>query len=571
MQRHGVIRVAAGIVVVIALLAAGLFLDLRNHGLAWNVFWSLTGEEEPFAQIRGVVEWFGNATRVMPQTDRYVPIDHVGMSPYGINTFLQLEADPAVRERSIQMIADAGFKWIRQQFPWEDIEIHGRGDFDDRRNESSIGIVSAWDKYDQIVNLAGQYEISIQARVDTPPAWTRANPDEGTLAPPDDWEDYYTFLRTVAERYKGKILDYQIWNEPNIRPEWGNNPVNPEEYTAVLCRAYQVLKSVDPNIVVHSAALSPTVALTDVDLSDLIFLQRMYDAGAKGCFDVMSAQGYGFYSGPTDQRLRATTLNFARPLYIRDIMVANGDASTPMWISEAAWNPVDEPDVPDIPGKENFGSVTEAQAARYMPLAYQRAEQEWNWIGVIMYWYWKRPDEHERDQPMYYFRMVNPDMTPQPIYDSMKDYIAGELPILYGGVHQADDRFITASGTEVSAAGAQFGTALQTEKVSFTAQGTDILARWSGAFLLRATIDGEPVAFEPEPDADGWTTSIIEQSSVAETHTITLDADQSFLFDSVAVYDRTLDNLLPPVVTIGTVLVVSAGLLIGGWLRGRRE
>ena len=31
------------------------------------------------------------------------------------------------------MAAAAGYHWLRQEFPWEDIEIHGKGDFEDRR------------------------------------------------------------------------------------------------------------------------------------------------------------------------------------------------------------------------------------------------------------------------------------------------------------------------------------------------------------------------------------------------------------------------------------------------------
>ena len=33
------------------------------------------------------------------------------------------------------MAAQAGFKWLRQEFPWEDIEIHGKGDYEDRRHD----------------------------------------------------------------------------------------------------------------------------------------------------------------------------------------------------------------------------------------------------------------------------------------------------------------------------------------------------------------------------------------------------------------------------------------------------
>src|SRR5690606_28650252 len=158
--------------------------------------------------------------------------------------------------------------------------------------------------------------------------------------------DYDNYATAVAARYRGRIQHYQIWNEPNIFPEWGANAVNPEAYTEMLCRTYAALKAVDPDIVVIAGALSPTLSLTPTNLNEFIYLQRMYDAGAAACFDVMSVQGYGFYSSPTDQRLRTTTLNYGRHTYVRDIMVANGDAEKSIWISEAAWNPVNAPDVP---------------------------------------------------------------------------------------------------------------------------------------------------------------------------------------------------------------------------------
>jgi len=570
---------------VIAVAGGLLWLDLANRGLAWRALWSLTGEEAPLAQVRGGVEWLGNLTRAMPDTEPLAPVNHVHDVPYGVNTFLQLEADPAVRERSIQMIADAGIGWIRQQFPWEDIEIHARGDFDDRRNVEAIGVVSAWDKYDQIVGLADAYGVRIQARVDTPPAWTRADPDEGTLAPPDDWEDYYTFLRITAERYRGRITHYQIWNEPNIYPEWGNNPVDPEGYAAVLCRAYAVLKAVDPAIVVHAAALSPTVALTGRDLSDLIYFQRMVQAGVSGCFDVMSVQGYGFFSGPTDQRLRAMTLNFARVQYIRDIMVASGDSDVPIWISEAGWNPVDEPDVPDgIPGKENFGAVTQAQAAEYMPLAYARAAREWNWVGAIMIWHWKRPDESERNLPFYYFRMVEPDFTPMPIYAAMREYIAAEPPLLYSGAHQANHRFIERIMSRIAppppddgleaTEGAQFGTARRGELFQFTTFGTHTLVRWRGApgesLEVRESSDtSAALTLQPRPDADGWTTSIVYGSLIAEEHTFILQGSVNLLLDSVIVYDRTGLQVIPIAAAVGMVIAFEIALIAVLALRRR--
>ncbi|MBL8165530.1 MAG: hypothetical protein JNJ61_26340 [Anaerolineae bacterium] len=584
------IRRLLPILVLLVLAAAALSFDLANRGAAWRWFWSLTGEEEPFAQVRGMVEYAGNFIRPQPRTAALTAINHTDVPPYGINTFLQQEVEIAKRERTLAMIAEAGFSMIRQQFPWEDIEIHARGDFSDRRNDlNGDGViderdaVSAWDKYDNIVALAEQYGITIQARLDNPPAWTHADPAIGSFAPPDDLQDYINFAVAVAERYRGRIRYYQIWNEPNIYPEWGEQPVSPEGYTEMLCRTYAALKAVDPAIVVISGPLSPTVSLTDRNLSDFIFLERMYVAGAGACFDVMSAQGYGFFSGPTDRRMRPMTLNFARHLYIRDIMVAHGDAAKPIWISEAAWNP--QPEDPSIVTSQygNFGIVTEEQAGRYMPLGYQRAQEEWPWIGNISYWFFKRAADYERNQAFYYFRMVEPDFTPLPVYDAMKQYITTQQPVLFPGVHQAEDWAIERpQDAELhTIPAASFGQALTTPSVAFRAQGSDLIVRWrsengSQMAVNWAALDaagelvGLPIVAALVPSTPGaWNETHLRLPAYGR-YLINLDfaVDDNVFegdLDWVLVADRSYENTFPMlaavVIGVGFALVVLLGAL----------
>src|SRR5690606_4732503 len=118
------------------------------------------------------------------------------------------------------------------------------------------------------------------------------------------------FAVAVATRYKGQIFHYQIWNEPNLYPEWGEQNINPAAYAELLCRTHDALKAVDPNIVILTGAIGPTIDLTGRSAYDVLFLQKFYDAGGGECFDVLTAQGYGLSSGPTDRRLRHVTVNY---------------------------------------------------------------------------------------------------------------------------------------------------------------------------------------------------------------------------------------------------------------------
>ncbi len=404
-----------------------------SAGMSWA--YEVTGEENPLARLRGVLHYLTNPLRPAPQLAPDVPIASTDDPPFGVNTFLEQEAEPEKRERTVRMIAEAGFRWIRQEFPWADIEIHGKGDFEDRRH---IPYRSAWEKYDHIVDLAERYGLRLIVRLTSPPAWSRRDGEaRGAFAPPDNPEDFADFAEAVARRYRGRVFHYQIWNEPNIAPEWGSCPtcaVDPEAYTDLLCRVYRRLKAVDPRIVVIAGALAPTLSLNPYPpngINDVVFLERMYRAGAGACFDALSVQGYGLWSGPTDRRLRPYVININRALYIRDVMVRHGDAHKPIYIAEMGWNAV-----PDGVGDKRFGQVTEEQKARYLVEAFERIRREWPWVAVASVWFFKRASDRERDQSFYYFSIVQPDFTPLPAYEALKAYLR-QPPRMDPGVHTA--------------------------------------------------------------------------------------------------------------------------------------
>jgi hypothetical protein len=489
--------------IVSAVLAASLLLCPALAALSTMASETLrdwTGEQKLIEQIKGLGALALIYLERPPLDVRpYVPIPHAGLNPYGINTFLEQEVDDWKIHRTLRLISAAGFTWIRQEFPWEDIEIEGKGIFLDRRHGQEV---PSWQKYDHIVELAQEYGVNIIARLDNPPAWSRAEGDEaGTLAPPDDYSDYGDFVYAVVKRYKGRIKYYQIWNEPNIYPEWGEGAVNPEAYTELLKVGYTRAKEADPDCVILSAGLAPTTEQTERNLEDLVFLQRMYDAGAGGYFDILSVQGYGLWNGPTDRRAYPDRANFSRVLLIRELMVRNGDAHKPIWASEVGWNALPR----DFDGFPYYGRVSERLQAEYAAGAYERAEREWPWMGMMSYWFFKRPSDHEKDQAFYYFRMMEPDFYPYPVYFALKEQ-ATSPPILGLGYHQENHWALRYDGhwqevsDEQAVLGAYRASNQPGDSVTFTFWGTDLSLvpadnKWSGS--LEVTVDGRRSTLDP--------------------------------------------------------------------------
>ena len=390
---------------------------------------TLTGEDNRLSQLRVGYNLVLEAFRPPLTLAADVPIDYHGAPTAwpGVNTFLHQEVEPAKRAQQLKLIKEAGFAWIRQPIPWYDLEVAAKGIFTDTRNNQAV---DAWAKYDNILALTEQYSLTLVARLEAPPQWAHQGyADLGTLGPPADRADFADYAGAVAQRYKGRIHFYQIWNEPNIYPEWGNQRANPEDYAKLLCLAHDRIKQIDPSAVVIAAALAPTIAqdgggYPGGGLNDLVFFERMYAAGAGACFDIAAAQGYGLFSAPEDKRASPLYLNVARHLFMRDIMVRHGDARKPIWLAEVNWNALPA-DPTGIAGYGSFGLVTRDQQAAYVPRVFERAKREWPWIGGVGVWYFKDASDSAKNQAVYYFRMLEPDFTPLPLYDALKRYLTG--------------------------------------------------------------------------------------------------------------------------------------------------
>ena len=424
-------------------------------------------------------------------TPRVRTIPDTDVNPYGANFFLEREVEAWKIEKTLEMAREAGIVWAKQQFPWSEIQPK-RGRFN-------------WDKYDYIVERCEAHGLQIVARLDRPPDWSRQD-NSYKQRPPDDYEDYGNFVHAFVTHYRGRIRHIQVWNEPNIWTEWGNQAPDPAAYTRLLKIAYQRAKQADPNVRVLSAPLAMNTEHGPRNLSELDYLQGMYDAGAADYFDILSANPFGF-DEPPDAPASLDKLNFARVTFQREIMVRNDDGNKAVWFNEYGWNaaPADFDEDRLI-----WKRVTEEQQAQYTIQGLHLARTNWDWAGVSCYWYFRQVGDIPPEAPEYYFRMVDVDFVPRLVYHSLKE-VAPAVRVAGPGLVQESNPAITTAGNwqSITARQASAGAYLVSETpgsaltLTFAGGSVDLITtRTPQAGILYVTVDGSPVPDLPR-DARG--------------------------------------------------------------------
>jgi len=505
-------------------------------------------------------------------------IPNTDVNPFGANFFFAREVEPWKRERTVQMAEEAGLGWAKLQFSWAEIEPQRKGEFVD-----PVSRESSWAKFDRIVDLCREHNLRVIARLDRAPAWARV-PDTRPETPPADLQDYGDFVYAFVDHFRGRVQYIQIWNEPNIYPEWGEQAIDPEGYVEMLRVAYQRAKEADPNVQVLSAPLAVTLGEPHPEpgkwrsMPDPEFLQAMYDAGAADLFDILAANAFGFDLPPEDPP-DADVLNFRRVELLRAIMEDNGDAGKAVWFNEYGWNAA-----PEEFGEEAlvWKRVSEEKQAEYTLQGVAWGREQWSWAGVFNIWYFRQTgSQYPPGDATYYFRMVDVDFTPRRVYDAVHD-AAGALFVAPAGhfeeTHPAVVADVAWSGAiEEDASGRGL---LQSSdpgaSLTFTFRGHSVgLIAWRGnqAGQLLVTLDGHNVAGLPVDDSgrsyldlraesDQWQARLpIAQSLAGDQHVVRLTVSE------VSPGKCTIDAFevnagQPPAFPTGPVAGLGAGLLL---------
>ncbi len=209
-------------------------------------------------------------------------------------------------DRIVELAAEAGISWSREEFHWEWIEP-----------EQGVQDADVLGRYDRSVSLLRSRDISILGLLayDTP--WSA-----GENAPATEAQrgDYARFASSMVARYRDSVHYWEVWNEPNLNHFWKPKADAPA-YAALLRTTHAAIKQADP------AALVVGCATSGVDLD---FIRAVLDAGGGAWMDVISIHPYSGHESTdvTEERGQIRRLR---------ALLAEYRLNLPIWVSEVGF------------------------------------------------------------------------------------------------------------------------------------------------------------------------------------------------------------------------------------------
>ncbi|MGA9349081.1 MAG: LysM peptidoglycan-binding domain-containing protein [Anaerolineae bacterium] len=323
----------------------------------------------------------------------------------------------------VSTVKDIGFGWIKHQIVWKDFE-------------TSKGNIN-WGNIDTLVNSCYNAGLKVLLSVVKAPTWARGGLADLTVdGPPANPQDLANFMGAMAERYKGRVQAYEVWNEQNLHYEWGNEALDANRYVQLLAAAYQAIKAKDSGAIVVSGALTPCGDNPLIAVDDLTYLERMYQAGLKNYCDAVGVHPSGYnvppdadwrtwsdptavFRGPSDNHHHSWVFRGTME-GARNIMVRYGDSAKKLWPTEFGWASVAGLGVSPKPGYEYAADNTELEQARYIVKAYEMGKG-WGWVGPMFLWNLNFGPVLGASDEKAAFSIVYPDWRPRQAYAALHD------------------------------------------------------------------------------------------------------------------------------------------------------
>lgn len=287
-------------------------------------------------------------------------------------------------ERDLDMIAAAGFKFVRMDFTWAAIE-RKRGEYD-------------WSGYDELTanlekrGIRALYILDYSNRLYEEEV-TSSNPIGGkphkTTASPQRPESVAAFARwagAAAKRYQGRNIIWEIWNEPNIQ-FWQPKP-DVQQYIALALATCKAIRETDPQATVVAPATSGF---------PWAFLETFLKSGVLEHLDAVSVHPYREYSKSPE--------------------TAAGDYAKMRQLIDRYASAERKGKIPILSGEWGYSSRTTGVSLETQAdfAVRQQLSNLLNGIPLSIWYDWKNdgddPKENEHN-----FGTVMPDLKPKPAY-----------------------------------------------------------------------------------------------------------------------------------------------------------
>jgi hypothetical protein len=197
------------------------------------------GVTEPGAIVQGSVSFdevrlreSAETFHIDPAAQADAPPPESSESPPRLGVNIHLLRD----DHALDIAHAAGFEFVRMDLLWANVERRGRYRFF---------------PYDRLLGALEARGMGVLWILDY------GHPDHGGSTPrmPADVAAFGRFAEAAAEHFKGRNVQYEIWNEPNTSQFWKPSP-NASEYAILLKEALAAIRRADPSAKVSSGGLS---------------------------------------------------------------------------------------------------------------------------------------------------------------------------------------------------------------------------------------------------------------------------------------------------------------------------
>lgn len=280
-------------------------------------------------------------------------------------------------KKAIRLIREAGIKIVRLEINWFDVEPSPE--------------VFDFKKHDFIINELAKNNIKILGLLQYSPEWTGQKWNH-----PPQHDLFNRYAKKVVQRYRDRIMFWEIWNEPDNQIYWTQQD-QMLSYTSLLKSVYPAIKEMDPTAKVLMGASNVYPVLS---------LKKLYGHGGKDFFDIVNTHPFQNPKNPNAIKLLHSTY-----LGIRKTMADNGDSEKEVWITEIGCPGVKVPDSSNT-WWEGY-SPTEEEQAEWVRQLYTEAA---NWDGLTkIFWAFFRDTNHFHNG-IDSFGLISRDFFPKPSY-----------------------------------------------------------------------------------------------------------------------------------------------------------